>query len=183
MDACRGFPLKGACMSKRKNLIIAFVVITAAALPLSAQTDRSSLEGTITDPSGATISGARVRISAAETGITEERTTNSNGQYRFPGIAIGEYKVSVSNSGFKTEVIGDVVLQVGQTRTLDVSLQIGEETKLTERFGLQFGVQAFNVFNHAQLGDPGSLTLNYLPGGDAPPTAGANLSAPVILVS
>jgi hypothetical protein len=53
-----------------------------------------------------------------------------------------------------------------------------KETKFTERFALQFGVQAFNVFNHVQLGDPGSLTLNYMPGGDTPASAGANLSAP-----
>jgi len=59
-----------------------------------------------------------------------------------------------------------------------VDLALMKETRLTERFGLQFGVQAFNVFNHVQLGDPGNLTLNYMPGGDTPATAGANLSAP-----
>jgi hypothetical protein len=72
------------------------------------------------------ISGATVKVLAVETGLTQQRTTNSNGVYRFPGIAIGEYTVSVSNSGFKTKEIKDVILQVGQTRTLDVSLQIGE---------------------------------------------------------
>jgi hypothetical protein len=67
----------------------------------------------------------------------------------------------------------------GVARALNVwqmDMAIMKETKLTERFGLQFGVQAFNVFNHVQLGDPGNLTLDYLPGGDG--TAGANLSAP-----
>ena len=36
-----------------------------------------------------------------------------------------------------------------------------KETKITERVSVQFGLQAFNVFNHTQLGDPGTLTLNY----------------------
>jgi len=116
-------------MSNRKKLFLALVVPIIMALPSLSQTNRATLEGTVTDPSGATISGARVKISAAETGLTEERTTNSNGQYRFPGIASGEYTVSVSNSGFKTKVIGDVILQVGQTRTLDVALQIGEASE------------------------------------------------------
>jgi protocatechuate 3,4-dioxygenase beta subunit len=83
-------------MSKWKNPFMTLVVIVAMALPLFAQTDRATLEGTVTDPSGATISGARVKISAVETGITQERISNSNGQYRFPGIAIGEYRVSVA---------------------------------------------------------------------------------------
>jgi hypothetical protein len=112
-------------MSKWKKLSLALAAIVSAALPSFAQTNRATLEGTVMDPSGATISGARVQISAVETGITQERTTNPNGQYRFPGIAIGRYTVSVSNSGFKTKVIEDVILDVGQTRTLDVNLQIG----------------------------------------------------------
>jgi hypothetical protein len=49
-----------------------------------------------------------------------------------------------------------------------VDLALMKETKLTERLGLQFGVQTFNVFNHVQLGDLGILTLNYKPGGDTP---------------
>src|SRR5260370_41940554 len=109
--------------------LCSFLLLLACSLALIpvayAQTNRATLEGTVTDPSGATISGARVKISAAETGITQERTTNFNGQYRFPGVATGKYTVSVSNSGFKTKVIEDVVLDVGQTRTLDVNLEIG----------------------------------------------------------
>jgi hypothetical protein len=112
-------------MSNWKRLSLALAVLVAVTLPSYAQTNRATLEGTVTDPSGATISGARVKISAVETGITQERTTNSNGQYRFPGVATGEYTVSVSNSGFKTKAIEDVILDVGQTRTLDVSLDIG----------------------------------------------------------
>jgi hypothetical protein len=116
-------------MSIRKKLFLVTVAIMTTVLPSVAQTDRATLEGTVMDPSAATISGARVKITAVETGLMQERTTNSNGQYRFPGIAIGLYTVSVSNSGFKTKVIEDVVLQVGQTRTLDVSLQIGEASE------------------------------------------------------
>jgi Carboxypeptidase regulatory-like domain len=118
-----------AQMAIRKKLFLVTVAIMTTVLPSVARTDRATLEGTVTDPSAATISGARVKITAVETGLMQERTTNSNGQYRFPGIAIGLYTVSVSNSSFKTKVIEDVVLQVGQARTLDVSLQIGEASE------------------------------------------------------
>jgi hypothetical protein len=60
----------------------------------------------------------------------------------------------------------------GIIRALDswqIDLALTKETKLTERFSMEFAVQAFNIFNHVQLGDPGSpgspaLTLNYVPG-------------------
>lgn len=97
-----------------------------------AQTDRATLEGTITDASGAAISGAKVKISAVETGQTQERATNSNGHYRFPGLALGEYTLFATNPGFKTKVVEEIVVQVGQTRTLDVSLEIGEATEKVE---------------------------------------------------
>jgi hypothetical protein len=113
-------------MSHWKRFLLICSAFLAIALLCRAQTDRATLEGTATDPSGAIISGARVKILAVETGLTEERTTNSNGHYRFPAIAIGNYTVSASNSGFKTKVIEQVVVQVGQTRTLDIQLEIGE---------------------------------------------------------
>jgi hypothetical protein len=55
-----------------------------------------------------------------------------------------------------------------------VDLALRKDTKLTERFSLEFAVQAFNIFNHVQRGDPGNLQLDYAPGDPS----GTNLSAP-----
>ena len=107
-------------------------VLLALALPCLAQTDRATIEGTVADPSGGVIAGATVKITAVETGQTQQRTTNPNGAYRFPAIAIGEYTVSVSNSGFQTKVIQGIVVEVGQTRTLDVALALGEVSEKME---------------------------------------------------
>jgi hypothetical protein len=90
-----------------------------------AQIDRAVLEGTVIDPSGASIVGASVKIVASDTGITHEQRTNSKGYYRLSGLAVGRYMVTVTDTGFKTQVIEDVILQVGQTRTLDVRLAVG----------------------------------------------------------
>jgi hypothetical protein len=97
-----------------------------------AQVDRAVLEGTVTDQSGAALVGARVKILAVDTGITQEQPTTSNGYYRFPGLAVGRYSVSVTEAGFKTKVIGDVILQIGQTRTLDTKLAVGVPTERVE---------------------------------------------------
>src|SRR5579863_8565537 len=97
-----------------------------------AQTDRATLEGTVTDPSGGTISGANVKVTAVDTGISQERKTNSSGYYRFPGLPVGEFTVTVSNTSFKTKVIEQVTLQVGETHTLDVALVVGEVSEKVE---------------------------------------------------
>jgi len=90
-----------------------------------AQTDRATLEGAVTDPSGGAISGADVKIVEVATGISQERKANSSGYYRFPGLAVGEYTVTVSNPSFKTKVLNRVILLVGETHTLDASLDVG----------------------------------------------------------
>jgi hypothetical protein len=97
-----------------------------------AQIDRAVLEGTVTDQSGASVAGAGVKILAVDTGIAQDQRTNSKGYYRFPGLAVGRYTVTVTNKGFKTRVIEDVILQVGQTRTLDATLAVGAPTETVD---------------------------------------------------
>jgi hypothetical protein len=101
-------------------------------IPAFAQVDRAELEGTVTDASGRVIVGATIKVIAVDTGLTEEQPTNSKGYYRFPGLAVGTYKVTASSTGFKLKVIEDVVLRVGQTRTLDVGLAVGAISEQVE---------------------------------------------------
>jgi hypothetical protein len=89
------------------------------------QIDRAVLEGTVTDPRGDVVVGASVKVLAVDTDISAEQQTNPRGYYRFPGLAVGQYTVTVTNPGFKTRVVNEVTLQVGQTRTLDIRLEVG----------------------------------------------------------
>jgi hypothetical protein len=59
-----------------------------------------------------------------------------------------------------------------------IDMALMKETQLTERFSLEFGVQFFNIFNHVQLGDASTLSLDYSPGATAPSGVLTNLSAP-----
>src|SRR5215469_5484668 len=99
---------------------------------LFAQVDRAVLEGTISDQTGGVLVHARVQVAALDTGIAQEQRTNANGYYRFPGLAVGRYNVRVVSDGFKTLAVTDVVLQVGQTRTLDLQLSVGATTERVE---------------------------------------------------
>jgi len=109
-----------------------FVLAALETSPLLAQIERAELEGTVTDPAGRMIIGATVRVTAADTGIGQERLTNSNGNYRFPGLPVGNYTVTTFSKGFRTSIVNNVTLQVGQTRTLDVQLAVGATEEKVE---------------------------------------------------
>ena len=120
--------LRGKLMLRliRVKFSLLGVFLAICSIPAPSQTDRASLEGTVTDSSGAVLRSASIRIVAVDTGLTIDRTTNENGYYRFPGIAKGEYTVSATYSGFKTKVIEEVYVRVGETRTLDIKLEVGQ---------------------------------------------------------
>jgi Carboxypeptidase regulatory-like domain len=110
---------------RRSTVVLVACLLIPPATSLFAQVDRAVVEGTVTDPTGAIISGASVVSLAVETGIKEVQRTNSKGYYRFPGLAVGRYTVTVSDTGFKTNVTENVILRVGETRTLDVRMEVG----------------------------------------------------------
>ncbi|HSY93620.1 MAG TPA: TonB-dependent receptor [Candidatus Binatus sp.] len=107
------------------TLVLSALLLLAGTPAAIAQVDRAVLEGTVSDPSGSVISGAGVKVVAVDTGLSEEQKTNSKGYYRISGLAVGGYAVTVSNVGFKTKIVQDVILRVGQTHTLDVQLAVG----------------------------------------------------------
>src|SRR5271169_42646 len=88
------------CCSFALLPLLALVALLSTGGLADAQTDRATLEGTVTDASGAIISGAKVKIFAVATAQSQERITNSAGHYRFPGVAVGLYTIEVSRNGF-----------------------------------------------------------------------------------
>jgi protocatechuate 3,4-dioxygenase beta subunit len=86
-----------------KRMFLVFLALLTFNLVSLAQVDRAVLEGAVTDPGGAVIVGANVKIRAADTGITQEQQTNSNGYYRFPGLAVGRYTVTEQTPASRPE--------------------------------------------------------------------------------
>jgi hypothetical protein len=122
----------GCHFAVTQRVLLCSVLSLITSVVAVAQIDRAALEGTVTDPSGAAIVGAGVRVVASDTGITEEQRTNSKGYYRLPGLAVGRYTVTVTDTGFKTHVLDEVILQVGETRTLDIRLEVGAVAEKVE---------------------------------------------------
>jgi hypothetical protein len=69
-----------------------------------AQVDQGAISGVVEDSSGAIVVGARVTLTDADTGLTQETTSNKSGIYTFSPFKIGKYSVSAAAAGFKTTV-------------------------------------------------------------------------------
>lgn len=85
-----------------------------------------ALTGIVTDPSGAIVPGATVRVINVATGDSHSFVSQTNGSYLAPFLAPGAYRVEVSKNGFKTVNLTGISIAVTETSTLNVRLEIGE---------------------------------------------------------
>src|SRR5262249_23293716 len=83
-------------------------------LPLVAQVDRSAVNGTVTDSTGAVVGSATVEAASPETGFRRSTTTGEAGSYQLTGLPIGAYKLTVEKEGFKSVAIDNVTLSAGE---------------------------------------------------------------------
>ncbi len=115
------------------RLILGFVVLTAATLV--AQTFRGTILGTVTDQSGAVVSGATVKVKNANTGLERTTVTTASGDYVVTELPIGTYAVTVSQTGFQTSVTTSVSVDVAAERRVDVALKPGQVSEQIEVSG------------------------------------------------
>ncbi len=112
--------------------VVSLVIWFSLAVPVLAQTDHSTLNGTIVDPSGAIVPSVNIEAISLETGLRRQTISGEAGTYRIPGLPVGTYKLSLSKEGFRTVTIERVVLTVGDTRTIDVRLEVGRMAEMVE---------------------------------------------------
>jgi hypothetical protein len=105
-------------------LILLFVLLAAASLP--AQTFRGTILGTVTDASGAVVSGAKVSAKNVGTGLERTTETSADGSYSLPELPIGTYDVTVTQAGFQTFVATGVTVDVASERRVDAAMKPGE---------------------------------------------------------
>jgi hypothetical protein len=85
----------------------------------------SGIEGTVTDPTGAVLSGATVTIKSEDTGASQTFQTGDSGSFRFTTLPSSTFTVSASAQGFKTTVQEHVRLAVAETKTLNIRMVVG----------------------------------------------------------
>ena len=114
---------------------VVFLALLGATLFLGVafgQINRANLNGTVTDPSGASIPNAQVEVVAPDTGLKRQTTTGSSGVYSISSLPTGSYDLTVTGNGFKTFEERGIELSVGQTRTVNVQLVVGAPTTTVE---------------------------------------------------
>jgi hypothetical protein len=90
-----------------------------------------SISGTVSDPAGAVVSGARVIITNTGTGQSLNLTANPSGAYTSGPLDPGTYKVQVSAKGFSS-VSETITVEVGNTASVNIKLQLGQESQVIE---------------------------------------------------
>ena len=116
-------------VARRTSILIVTLVLLVAAMPLLAQVSRGTVTGTVTDPSGAVLSGATVSITHGGTGISRSTITNSSGIYRFDAVDLGMYSVSAQAAGFSTSRKTGVDVQAARTVEVDFALRVGQASQ------------------------------------------------------
>jgi hypothetical protein len=114
-------------MKKVSRLV--FVCLSLISLLMSsaqAQETLGSINGTVTDSSGATIHSATVKIHNLATGLEQTVTTKSDGSFNIADLPIGTYSVTFSRESFKTEVHPQILVQANRTTTINTTLQPGQ---------------------------------------------------------
>ena len=110
--------------------VVAFLLVVASGVRSVAQTaSTGALSGTVTDSSGAVISGATVSITNESTGEVRRQNTESDGRFLTPLLLPGTYRVEVSNKGFKTLLRTGVPVFVTEKKDLHLVLEVGMPTE------------------------------------------------------
>jgi hypothetical protein len=113
----------------RKLFLVIAIALGFPAM-LLAQSGTGTLDGVVTDPSGAVVPGVDITITNLGTGAEQVVVTTESGVYRAPFLPPGMYRVSAALPGFKTAVADNVALRLAQVLTVDLVLEVGEVSEI-----------------------------------------------------
>jgi Carboxypeptidase regulatory-like domain len=99
---------------------------------LVAQINSGSLQGTITDPSGAAVDGAQISVELADTATARTTVSNGKGEYTLPSLAPGVYTITATKTGFTTYKQTKFNVEVGEVATLNLTLSVGSTSQVVE---------------------------------------------------
>lgn len=130
----------GARMSRLGSAVIAllmtFGILIATTTTANAQVLYGTLTGNITDQGSAAVPGARVEVTNIGTGSVKTATTNSDGGYTVSDLQPGEYKIVVSNAGFKTAINERVTVAANNVTRFDTGLEVGDVSATVDVSGV-----------------------------------------------
>src|SRR3954465_15847920 len=121
-------------MPKMRFAFLCVLAVVAWASPARAQFDSGTVVGTVRDASRSVVPGAKVTVTAVETGISSIRTSGEDGNYEFPAVKPGQYVVTAEKQGFALALVENVRVQVGARLRVDLEMspaQVTEKVQVT----------------------------------------------------
>lgn len=129
--------------------VISIVLILLSNVAVIRADVTGSISGVVRDPSQGAIAGAQITISNTATNLTYNATSAADGSYRVLALPAGNYKLSVTATGFRNFVENDVVVKVNDQLQIDVTMQVGGQQEVINVEANAVQVQTQNT----QLGD------------------------------
>lgn len=136
---------------------LAFLLFSFA---VSAQVNTATVYGTVTDPSGATVANAQASLENTATGAKLATQSNSTGEFSFPVVPAGTYRLEVTATGFRSEIREGLVLSAGQNVKLALALQLGS---VSNTITVQAEAPLVNAVNAEQQTTLSSRNITQLP--------------------
>jgi outer membrane receptor protein involved in Fe transport len=142
------------------SVLLRGFLLAALSVPCFAQVTTSTFLGTVMDPGGGVIVGAKVALSNQGTGVTTEKVTGADGSFQFDFLRVGVYRVKISASGFKSLQTGDIDLTAGANLRRDFSLQLGA---VNETVSVEGSAPLVNVVSAEQSQSVSQTEASQLP--------------------
>jgi hypothetical protein len=131
------------------TVCFAFIAMLLVIAPGAWGQDNATINGTVTDATGALIPNASISLTNPSTGQIRQAVSNSAGAYRFPNVGVGNYTLAASAGGFQKYTKTNIVVNVAQTLEEDISLAVGNQsqTVTVEAQALQVQTETSEVSN------------------------------------
>ncbi len=114
------------------SLAVIVLVVLGQNLLFGQAVNFASIQGHVTDSSGATLPNATITVTQTDTGFSRTATSNESGQYLFSQLPLGSYDLKASASGFGDFLDKGIVLTVGASPTIDIKLGVGSVSATVE---------------------------------------------------
>src|SRR5215207_8651427 len=115
-----------------RSLVFCVGMLLLTGATASAQFDTATVVGTVRDVSESVIPGAKVTLTAIDTGVSTDRVSGGDGNYEFPAVKPGAYVVTAEKSGFAVAIVDQVQVQVGARLRVDLRLSVGQLSEKVE---------------------------------------------------
>src|SRR5580700_2821978 len=150
------------CTGTKKilQLLVTIVALFVASVSLFSQANQGVIQGAVFDQTGGAIVGATVTVLDVARGVTRSLTTDAAGEYVAPSLLPGTYTVRAESKGFRTTEHSGVLVEVGQTIRVDLTVQPGEQTQTVTVTG---EIPEIDTTDSTLGGTVSNATINALP--------------------